>query len=54
MIEPVVSKAGHIFEKALIQKYLSQNQNCPVTNEPLSVEELIPLQSYYFPQFFSN
>ena len=43
-VEPVVSPGGFVFEKALINKYLAQNEKCPVTAEPLSVEELIPLK----------
>jgi len=42
--EPVVSRFGHIFEKTLIEKQLSQDPTCPITKEPLSPEELIPLK----------
>lgn len=57
--EPVVSKNGDIFEKRLIVKHLethgaslfwfgfifSQSGTCPITNEALAVEELIPIRS---------
>lgn len=43
--EPVISPAGYVFEKSLIEKYLAQNDNCPITGDPLSVEELIPIKS---------
>jgi len=45
-VEPVVSvKTGHVFEKRLIEKYLSQNEGKdPILHEPLSLEDLIPLK----------
>jgi len=43
-MEPFVSRNGHVFEKALIEKYLDQNGTCPVTGEPMNFEELIPLK----------
>lgn len=46
--EPVISPAGYVFEKSLIEKYLTQNENCPITGDPLSVEELIPIKSTCF------
>jgi len=42
--EPVVSPAGYVFERSLIEKYLAQNDKCPISDEPLSLEELIPLR----------
>lgn len=43
--EPVVSiKSGYIFEKSLIDKYVSANKKCPITGEPLSEDDLIPLK----------
>jgi pre-mRNA-processing factor 19 len=43
--EPVVSKlSGHVFEKQLITKYLEANGKCPVTGEPLSPDDLVPLK----------
>lgn len=43
--EPVVSiKSGYVFEKSLIEKYISANKKCPITGEPLSEEDLIPLK----------
>jgi len=41
----VVSKNGDIFEKRLIIKHLETHGTCPITNEALSVEELIPIRS---------
>jgi len=41
---PVVSKkSGHLFEKRLIEKIIQETGRCPVTNEPLESEDLIPL-----------
>lgn len=43
--EPVISrKSGHLFEKRLIDKFVSETGKCPVTNEPLSDEDLLPLK----------
>jgi pre-mRNA-processing factor 19 len=42
--EPVVSrKSGHIFEKRLIEKHIRSTGACPVTREPLALEDLMPL-----------
>ena len=45
--EPVLStKSGHVFEKSLINKYLENSGNVdPITNEPLSVDDLIDIKS---------
>jgi hypothetical protein len=44
--EPVVSvKSGHVFEKNLIEKYVSTTGRCPVTQQPLSASDLLPLVS---------
>ena len=43
--EAVVSKkSGYIFEKKVIEKHLEINLTCPVTGQPLSLEDLIPLK----------
>ena len=47
VVEPVVSPAGNVFEKAVIEKYLAQNDKCPVTGDPLSVEELISIKGLF-------
>ncbi|KAJ1504410.1 hypothetical protein HMI54_007038 [Coelomomyces lativittatus] len=38
--EAVVSKTGHIFEKRLIETFIDQEGECPITHEPLSKDEL--------------
>jgi pre-mRNA-processing factor 19 len=44
--EPVVSKkSGHLFEKRLIEKYIKETGKCPVTQEDLTLEDLLPLQN---------
>jgi len=43
--EPVITRNGNVFEKALILKHLAISGTDPVTNEPLSEEELIPIKA---------
>jgi len=43
--EPVVSlKSGHLFEKSLIEKKIEESATCPVTNEDLSIEDLLAIK----------
>lgn len=43
--EPVISiKSGHVFEKRMIMKALSVNPTCPVTDQPLTPEDLVNVQ----------
>lgn len=43
--EPVVSvKSGHVFEKRLIEKHIEHTGHCPVTQQELHKEDLMPLQ----------
>lgn len=43
--QPVIStKSGHLFEKALIDKYVKETGKCPITQESLSLEDLLPLK----------
>lgn len=44
--EPVVSsKSGHVYEKKLVAKVIKDTGVCPITNEPLSMEDLIEIQN---------
>lgn len=44
--EPVVSpKSGAIFERRLIESYLASTGKDPVSDEPLSVQELVPIKT---------
>lgn len=38
-------RLGHIFEKRLIEAYISENGKDPVTNEELTTEDLVDLKS---------
>jgi pre-mRNA-processing factor 19 len=42
--QPVASKkSGHVFERRLAEKYVAETGRCPVTGEPLSADDLLPL-----------
>jgi pre-mRNA-processing factor 19 len=44
--EPVVSKlSGNVFEKRLIEKYISEHGKDPISGEDLTVDDLLPLKS---------
>jgi pre-mRNA-processing factor 19 len=44
--DPVISKkSGHLFERRLIEKYIRETGKCPITQESLSLEELLPVQN---------
>ncbi|XP_049848255.1 pre-mRNA-processing factor 19-like [Schistocerca gregaria] len=42
--EPVTTKNGHIFERRLIEKYIQNSGTDPITNQPLTTEDLIVLK----------
>lgn len=45
-VEPVVSvKSGNLFEKSLVTKYVQESGTCPVTGDPLSVDDLVPVKA---------
>lgn len=47
--EPVVStKSGHVFERRLVEKYLAENNACPVTQEPLTLQDLLSIKGCCF------
>ncbi|KAI4318162.1 hypothetical protein L6164_025965 [Bauhinia variegata] len=44
--EPVVStKSGLLFEKRLIERHISDYGKCPVTGEPLTSEDIVPIKA---------
>jgi hypothetical protein len=48
LVHAVISiKTGHLFEKSVIVKHLNSFPYCPVTNQPLSIEDLIDVKGCY-------
>jgi pre-mRNA-processing factor 19 len=44
--EPVISvKSGHVYEKKLVAKVIKDTGLCPMTNEPLSMDDLIDIKN---------
>ncbi|KNA07665.1 hypothetical protein SOVF_169810 [Spinacia oleracea] len=44
--EPVVSKqSGLLFEKRLIERHISDYAKCPVTGEPLTMDDIVPIKA---------
>jgi len=41
---PVVTKSGQLYERRLIEKYISENERDPLTGEALTVEDLIDIK----------
>lgn len=45
-LHPVVSiKSGHVFERALVERYIAEHGRCPITGAPLRPEDLVDLHS---------
>nr|GMD62913.1 pre-mRNA-processing factor 19 [Ipomoea batatas]GMD65616.1 pre-mRNA-processing factor 19 [Ipomoea batatas] len=44
--DPVVSKnSGLLFEKRLIERHISDYGKCPVTGEPLTMDDIVPIKT---------
>ncbi|KAL3828293.1 hypothetical protein ACJIZ3_017095 [Penstemon smallii] len=44
--EPVVSKnSGLLFEKRLIERHILDYGKCPITGEPLSIDDIVPIKT---------
>ncbi len=44
--DPVVSaKSGHVYERRLVQKYISENGTDPVTGEKLEESDLVSVKA---------
>ncbi|CAK9180206.1 unnamed protein product [Ilex paraguariensis] len=44
--EPVVSKkSGLLYEKRLIERHISDYGKCPVTGEPLAMDDIVPIKT---------
>lgn len=41
----VSKKTGHIFEKSTIIKHLNSFPYCPITNQPMSIDDLVFVQT---------
>ena len=39
----LVKSSGQIYERSLIEKYIATHNKCPITGEPLSVDDLIAI-----------
>ena len=39
----ISTKSGHLFEKKLIEKFLASEDTCPVTGQPLTIADLMPV-----------
>lgn len=43
---PVVStKSGYLFERSIVEKYVKETGKCPITQETLSMEDLLPIKA---------
>ncbi|KAG2403590.1 Pre-mRNA-processing factor [Vigna angularis] len=48
--EPVVSRnSGLLFEKRLIERHISDYGKCPITGEPLTMDDIVPIKTGKFP-----
>ncbi|KAL5542356.1 hypothetical protein UlMin_010066 [Ulmus minor] len=44
--EPIVSKkSGLLFEKRLIERHISDYGKCPITGEPLTMDDIVPIKT---------
>eukprot|EP00258_Populus_trichocarpa_P008671 XP_002314503.3 pre-mRNA-processing factor 19 homolog 2 [Populus trichocarpa] len=44
--EPVVSKrSGILYEKRLIERHISEYGKCPITGEPLTMDDVVPVET---------
>ncbi|CAG9323787.1 unnamed protein product [Blepharisma stoltei] len=42
MTDPVITPYGHCFQRTGIEDWLKTHNSCPLTNQPLSINQLIP------------
>ena len=42
MTDPVMTPYGHCFQRSYIEKWLSSHNTCPLTGNPLSIDQLVP------------
>merc|ERR1719204_1755140 len=41
----ISQKSGHVFERAVIEKIIKSEGRCPVTNEPLTLGDIVAVQA---------
>jgi len=41
----VSTRTGHLYERRLVEKAIAETGECPVTRQPLSREELLPVKT---------
>ena len=47
---PVISKkTGHIYERSLLEKHLNVTGKCPVTEDNMTMDDIIEVQGYQQP-----
>ena len=46
--DPVVSKSGHVYERRLILKYITDNGTDPITGEKLDESDLVTVKASEF------
>ncbi|KAL5996891.1 E3 ubiquitin-protein ligase prp19 [Asimina triloba] len=45
--EPVVStKSGLLYERRLIERHIADNGKCPITKEPLTMDDIVPIKTH--------
>jgi|GEM_PF-1197555 len=42
VVDPVIDKCGHTFEREKIKEWLQENNTCPISRERITIEDLIP------------
>ena len=42
MTDPVMTKYGHLFEKSAIEDWVKKHKKCPLTDQPLTLQEIFP------------
>lgn len=51
--DPVVaSPSGHVYERRLIEKYIAENSNDPITGAKLELSDLITVKASEYKSFY--
>lgn len=48
MKNPYITKYGHCFEKRVIERWIIENETCPLTKGPLMLEDVCYYLSFFF------